>query len=320
MVMKKIIFFLITGLFALQINCIYSQTEFAPIGAEWYYSEPNAGYTSDSDYDYQKYISEKDTIIDGKTCRLITNRFYPAEIIYEENGSIYYYYLNDFRKIFDFTLNIGDTIDFEFKCNTLKSMILGDTVVLLQCVVESITTETIAEKEIRTFRTVFLENEELDYLILPSSYDYSEIFGQTFIRYNEFIPVLTGLAEVAIFGYRTMRCYHDNEIDYIANWWVEKDKPCDEPFSLSVKDYEKNNLHVFPNPAKNELTIQLSENFNTEQIRITIYDNVGKLVFEKENSSEQIININIQNFSSGYYFVKINNKNNIVLTDKFVKL
>ncbi len=322
--MRKFVFYapyIFLLILFLGFNNAIAQTEFAPIGAEWYFSEPNAGYASDYDYDYQRYISKKDTLIDGKTCRLITNRFYPSEIIYGENGSVYYYYLNGFRKIFDFTAKEGDTIDFEFKCNTLKSLAPSDTVVTLQCVVESITTETVDGNAIKTFQTVFVENEELDFLILPVYHNYTEIFGRTRIRFNEFIPVLTGFYEPAIYGYRNMRCYHDHNIDYIASWWKEKDKPCDEPFSLSIKDYDSNSLlNIYPNPAKDKLNIQFSENFNSEGIIIAIYDEMGKLVSEKEYFSKPEISIDISNLSIGYYLLKINNKKNKVLTHKFIKL
>ncbi len=114
--MKKTIYQLlltITVCFFLAVNSSSAQTEYAPIGTEWYFSEPIES-SGISDHDYQKYVSEKDTVVAGRNCRLITNRFYPPEIIYQENGSVYYYYMDDFRKIFDFAANVGDTIDFEY--------------------------------------------------------------------------------------------------------------------------------------------------------------------------------------------------------------
>ena len=177
---------------------------------------------------------------------------------------------------------------------------------------------------VKHFHTIVLENEDLDYIELPENYNYNEIFGHTHIRYNEFIPVLTlvGFSEPAIYGYRNMRCYQDNTINYIADWWKEKNKPCDEPFSLPMNDYiiENNIISIFPNPAQDKLNIQFAENFNTEQITITVYDIMGKIIFEKEYLSEPLISVDIQNLIVGCYFVKISNKNNIVLIHKFIKL
>lgn len=62
---------------------------------------------------------------------------------------------------------------------------------------------------------------------------------------------------------------------------------------------------IFPNPANNEITIQT--NFNNFPTNISIKDNLGRVVFEKELNNN-VSNIDVSNIKSGYYFVEIKNK------------
>ncbi len=71
--MKKTIYQLlltITVCFFLQINCSSAQTEYAPIGTEWYFSEPVELGSVLWDRDYQKYVSEKDTVVAGRVKKI----------------------------------------------------------------------------------------------------------------------------------------------------------------------------------------------------------------------------------------------------------
>jgi hypothetical protein len=45
--------------------------DFAPVGAEWYYSEQ---FAFSGDLNYIKFTSEKDTLIYGKNCKKISKR------------------------------------------------------------------------------------------------------------------------------------------------------------------------------------------------------------------------------------------------------
>ena len=138
---------------ALQAN---AQNEFAPIGAEWYYMEIKRPYPNTFKYNNVQYVSEKDTIVQGKTCRLIRGSYYRNgepfyhEVIYEKNGIVYYYFNEQFRKIFDFTVQERDTVAFEFKSNKKHSFDL-DTSIIVLCIVNGISINTIDDVKIKTF-------------------------------------------------------------------------------------------------------------------------------------------------------------------------
>jgi len=73
---------------------------------------------------------------------------------------------------------------------------------------------------------------------------------------------------------------------------------------LGVSDFSASEISVFPNPANDKLTIASSGTM----IRSTeIVDIAGKILFSEENINLTTKVIDLTNFSSGIYFVKINN-------------
>ena len=70
--------------------------------------------------------------------------------------------------------------------------------------------------------------------------------------------------------------------------------------------FAENNINITPNPAKEYVNITVNNVKN--KTKILIYNTVGKLVFSKEYNSEINERIDISEFNSGIYFVKIINK------------
>ena len=82
---------------------------------------------------------------------------------------------------------------------------------------------------------------------------------------------------------------------------------------VGIKDQSLNQLSIYPNPAKTQITL----NATTNQIGKTlkVYDALGKVVYESIIKQEQS-NISITNWANGIYTVAIPEQN---LTYKFVK-
>lgn len=81
--------------------------------------------------------------------------------------------------------------------------------------------------------------------------------------------------------------------------------------TMGIEDFvtkqNMGDLAIFPNPADNYLHIKRPGNF-CDQLKIEIFDLAGKMVFsENISSSSENVNasINIQNLSSGLYFIKL---------------
>ena len=76
----------------------------------------------------------------------------------------------------------------------------------------------------------------------------------------------------------------------------------------------KQNIILYPNPSSGIFTMQTS-NFTADgpQILFTLYDTLGKKVFEKLDSTSSILKYNISNLQNGLYYWTVtsgNNRNN----------
>jgi len=89
---------------------------FAPVGAKWHYSFPEF---SSPNQGYILLESIKDTTVFGKNAKkLNTTHFSPAsspialqsEIIFSDSNKVYLFVYNQFRLLYDFNANQGDTI------------------------------------------------------------------------------------------------------------------------------------------------------------------------------------------------------------------
>jgi hypothetical protein len=89
--------------------------------------------------------------------------------------------------------------------------------------------------------------------------------------------------------------------------------------NVNESDLLENNIKVFPNPFSNEININFS-NIANEINSVKIYNSVGKLVNQKNNSEEAFSENYIIDtpFQKGIYFIKITTKNK-VYTIKTIK-
>lgn len=68
-------------------------------------------------------------------------------------------------------------------------------------------------------------------------------------------------------------------------------------------------LNIYPNPASNNINIDL--NYNIEDMKITIVDAEGNEIF-KQNNYNKSLNLDINNFANGVYYVLITNDNEAI--------
>jgi len=85
----------------------------------------------------------------------------------------------------------------------------------------------------------------------------------------------------------------------------------------SINEKSNINLLIYPNPATNNLTIEL--NSEIQQISIELYDITGKMVYMKSYKSNSA-NLNVFDFETGTYILKVKNiEGQIIKTEKIVK-
>ena len=85
--------------------------------------------------------------------------------------------------------------------------------------------------------------------------------------------------------------------------------------TTGIENYKNNNsINIYPNPVKNELTIELKS--KTEKVSFEIFNSIGQSVY-KGNLIEKTI-VQTSNYEPGVYIIKINTDKNTVVK-KFVK-
>ena len=100
---------------------------------------------------------------------------------------------------------------------------------------------------------------------------------------------------------------HDAEVeDYTIN--VES--------SLSVEDFTRNEISLYPNPVNDKLTIRLTNNDLPDNY--AIYNMLGQLVKQHEISIVSDLEVNTSNLSNGIYFMKLT-KGSSTISLPFIK-
>lgn len=84
--------------------------------------------------------------------------------------------------------------------------------------------------------------------------------------------------------------------------------------SLSTDNFNKSSIKLYPNPANSYFNISSEELISS----ITVYDLAGRRVFENQNIKQTQTQVNVQNLTTGAYFVKVN-VNGATQTFKIIK-
>ncbi len=87
--------------------------------------------------------------------------------------------------------------------------------------------------------------------------------------------------------------------------------------SLNSQQFSSNNLIVYPNPTKEQLTIQMSANIFVKQIKLS--DMLGRVIkIENFTSSNSLEVINLKEFAKGSYFIEVISDNNLKEIKKII--
>ena len=315
--MKKSIFFtkklFFTFSFILFVVNLNAQTEFAPIGAEWYYSYSD-GYGPEKHFNH--VISEKDTIVEGNTCRVLRqyydNSTVASEkyIVKQEQGKVYYYYQDKFHLLLDFDAEVNDIIEptFIYRKSDFEHYSYKDTVLSVKYLVEDI---TINAQNLKTFTAKGMD--EVDYgdgiHRPPRIYAYTERIG----LYGEFMPMFNNTSYPCIEYYRGLRCYSDADISLVSDEWAAMSLLCSYPVDLGTHTLNDENIKIYTNPVNDHIFV-----FTNDGGNIKIIDVSGKVVYVSKISNG-MNEISTNHLPQGVYFVKIQHKDNHPQIFKIIK-
>ncbi|NVO03913.1 MAG: hypothetical protein HXX09_14545 [Bacteroidetes bacterium] len=317
----KIFYFLITVAIFF-CNPLYSQ--WAPIGAKWYYDHYSAAPP------YLTVIeSIKDTVILTKQCRTLetyeifsvmdsTGGYHwdtlncPLQYSYYDSSKVYlldniknsFYLLYDFNAITDDTITVKDSL-FQGYCPDsypsylfqYKIDIIGDTLI-----------NGITLKKQYTSAT-----QNSDWFFSDPPPPYGGLFGhEPIIERIGSLKYLFGVFSAVEGSIKCLRCYQDSNIFYRSPDWPVS-LACDYLYQLPTNINEtanlQSNIKIFPNPANDYITFQSSMSFYTNPININIYNIIGGIVKSLTFSGKKTeYKMNTLNLNGFYYYVIFSNR------------
>lgn len=271
-----------------------SQTEFAPIGAEWIFN-----YSFDGNTGYQRISVKGDTIIHNKTCKkLLWEKFFldnatPEQgtntlregyrYIHQSRDTIFYYDdgIDEFTILFVFDVEVGDTILVPMSTKNWNYLSFLKTNLI--------------------FYTTSISNISIDGLenlkVIKTNPDCTRT--DRFIQTNTFIERIGTTSflffnEIDCYTLRddwSLRCYSDLEISYQVS-----QHPCD--LITSSKAIKNANLfNIYPNPVSETLFIETKETIEY----LLIFDTYGRLVKKLQPTSS----ISVMGFPKGIYWLEV---------------
>ena len=89
-----------------------------------------------------------------------------------------------------------------------------------------------------------------------------------------------------------------------------------EGSTLAINSFNNGVFSIFPNPAKNVVSIQLKDNLSVTLKTATIYDLTGKIVLTTTEFNQPI---NVEKLATGTYILSISDSENRNYTQKFIK-
>lgn len=302
--MKKtlLLFLLLNGVY------IWAQREFAPIGATWYYSkvENFAGEEG-----YVKIVSERDTIIEGKPSRVLSQKYYSASgdiivrdnfFVHQNGDTIFYWIDNAFRIQYNFSPTTSDTM----VIYSSELMCPKNTNHFGKIKVDKVSSTIINGIELKEILTSPVAGSVYQY---PGSY--IEIIGGR----NGLYPIDTGCSSDAFPTIGKLRCYSDSTIGL---YQIGKNIPCDTFFLITDIQKIKNNSNIkvnYINSTSIEIILQDINLIN--KISVNIYDIMGKEIYSSK-IDKNFYNLNLSGKPNGIYLIQIRNNEKIFYNEKML--
>jgi hypothetical protein len=298
---------ILTSLFLFVSLAGFAQHEFAPIGAEWYYSQ----YTSYNppQANYIKHTCVKDSSIAGKLVKVIRKaKFTPEgvvglgnEYLYQNGDTIFYWKGGEFHELYNFSLSKGDSmLLYSEMPNYCKNKSPYGWVGI-----DSVYIVTINGFELKAYLASHKQGSAWDFDSFPTI----ERIGN--LRY--LLPQSTSCI-MDIPGIGSLRCYSDPKI---GAFFYDK-LPCDTitafpDFSPGLKEKE---VKIYPNPFDGELSLDFITSMGKSFV-VAIYNSEGQMIFSRILKRNETIKT--ESFPSGIYIISVTGSDGQHLCEVFIK-
>ncbi|MBO7598078.1 MAG: T9SS type A sorting domain-containing protein [Bacteroidales bacterium] len=297
-----------------------AQTEFAPIGATWYYGIIEAMW---GDKGYLKVTSADTTVIDGKKAKVLVSEYHQSDggvfprdtiYVYQTGDSVLFYRDGDFHLVYNFGLNVGDTMElynpdnkichiYDYMKIRIEDLLYGHVVV------KSIDTLNINGTQLKEFKFASIDPKN-DYSHFTDHYHYIEKIGTTSTLFGD--DCTFDNFGAGIFG--DLRCYEDEEVglyqygreacDSLYEYdWEAYYRRRDSMLRVDVIDKEYLEVKLFY--SQSDKAVVVDTRGSCEQSVIKIFDVDGRIVYC--DVCEPDIQTRVALKKKGVYVVLINN-------------
>ena len=290
------------------LSPLLKSQEFAPVGAEWFYSE---GFFTGFPIieDYIKFTSEKDTMVKGISCRKITKRHSLTchnrpdfELVYDNDDTVFFFdpYFDDFQVLYLKNAMPADSW-------IIKVVDEYEVVDTLSVVVNSVSELMVGSYALKKYHVTYNKPNGVE----GNSYSSTIIdrIGDIHYMFNWYQWTSVACDANTSQG---LRCYGDFEIGQYSTGIAET---CDYIEYWVSNDYEidEDELMIFPNPVKDLLEIKFGEVSAVAEI----YDLQGKLLLSER--IKPFGTIDLEFLTTGSYLISIKQGGKPLLTKRLVK-
>ena len=289
-------------------NYAYGQKTFAPIGATWYYTKIENNIGSEG---YVKVVSERDTTIEGKASKILSQTYYKSSgdieirdnfYVYQNGDTVFYWINNAFRVVYIFSLDVGDTMEIysneiEYLPNENYSGSIKvdnvDDITINDNVLKRITTSPI-DGSIYEYQGPFIE-------VIGSIYGLFAIDGS----------IMDNHLEIG-----SLRCYSDSQI---GQYQVSNNIPCDRLINITdIPEAINTNFSVKYSPADETVYFNVSKLELSDKVSVTVYDLMGRKIAKHSFRSDNG-HINLSRYLDGVYIIKIITNKKVIYHEKIYK-
>ena len=271
-----------------------AQTEFAPIGATWYYGIMEAMW---GDTGFTKTTVTDSAVIDGKKVKVLISEYhassggvFPRDTIYayQTGDSVLFYRGGAFHLVYNFGLNVGDTMELynpdNKTCPIYDWMDVSEEDLLYgHVVVKSINTIDVNGTQLKEFNFVSADPDSY-YSRFSDYYHYIEKIGTTSNLFGE--DCIADNFGAGIFG--DLRCYEDEEVglyqygreacDSLYEYdWEEYYRRRDSMLRVDVIDKEYLEVKIFY--SQSDKAVVVDTRGSCEVSVIKIFDVDGRIVY-----------------------------------------
>ena len=309
--------------------CLNAQRWF-PENATWTFNRQRL--LSFRAHGYTKYTVVKDTVINNTAAKLIVVNAVEYDgvesardslFVYELDSRVYLWNGSEFKLMYDFNLNAGDTLN------------VSNDIIYPDCSRSPITVDSISNIILNGQN---LKVQHISYTIFDSTLVLGEYIMRTRIMERvgiekQFIfsptclphdqsghPILICLPYDE-FAYSGLRCYNDDSISYKDKWWSIQfpGVDCDSLINgktTNIQKVEEGEFLIFPNPSDDFVTIS-NPSRSTDGYYVELYNSLGEKLnrMEYENTAR----IDLRPYQAGMYLLKIYREASPVRTFKIIK-